>query len=312
MSTRHTKAAKTRKTTGSKIAAMSAATLATAGVVAGGVAISQDAPSAEAVPGNSVVLGDSLTANPDLYNYFAGKGVPLPNPVLSGSGCGTDNRFSDGVGRGSGLPVDNYSCAGASYRTGGMHISDQARIAHDQGSLNGETKQVVLLAGTNDTYPYVLNDHLPVDQIEANLRNAIADTVREVKGYAPNADVKVIGMPHVVNSLGQVCPINLIPNVQVPSLTIQISDLEWALERAGQDGANAGGARFVSLKPVSDGHEMCSNDRWIVGLIDTTSGRRNLPVHMTDAGLAAVGLNLDHLRHHFSSLGFASSSDYMV
>lgn len=289
MSSRHTKAGTSGNRSRTRIAGMAAAAVAAAGVVAGGIAVSQDAPSAEAVPGNVVVLGDSLTANPDIYNFLAGKGLPLPDPVLSGAGCGTDNRFSDAVGRGAGLPVDNFSCAGASYRTGGMHLSDQANIARDKGALNAETRQVVLLAGANDTYPYVLNDHLPVDQIETNLRNSITDTVRQVKSIAPNADVKVIGMPHVTNSLGQVCPINLIPNIQVPSLTIQISDLEWALERAGQDGAVAGGARFVSLKSVSDGHEMCSSDRWIVGLIDTTSGRRNLPLHMTDAGLAAVG-----------------------
>jgi hypothetical protein len=45
----------------------------------------------------------------------------------------------------------------------------------------------------------------------------------------------------------------------------------------------------VSLKPVSQGHEMCSNDRWITGIIDTTSQRRNLPLHMTDIGLRNVG-----------------------
>ena len=34
---------------------------------------------------------------------------------------------------------------------------------------------------------------------------------------------------------------------------------------------------------------MCANDRWIVGLVDTTSQRRNLPLHMTDTGLRVAG-----------------------
>lgn len=284
MSTTHTKAS-----TKTRIAGLAAAAVASAGVIAGGIAVSQEAPSAEAVPGNAVVLGDSITANPDLYNYFAGKGVPLPDPILSGSGCGTDNRFSNAVGSGSGLPTDNFTCAGASYRTGGMHISEQARIANEKGALNGETRQVIMFAGTNDTYPYILNDRLPVDQIEANLRNAMIDTVRQVKGYAPNADVKVVGMPHIGNAAGEVCAVNLIPNVQVATPGVQVGDIEWAIERAGQDAAAASGARFVSLKPISAGHETCSNDRWLVGLIDTTSARRNLPLHMTDIGLSAVG-----------------------
>lgn len=285
MSTTHTRAS-----TKTRIAGMVAAAVASAGVIAGGIAISQNAPSAEAVPGNAVVLGDSITANPDLYNYFAGKGLPLPDPILSGAGCGTDNRFSDAVGNGSGLPVDNYSCAGASYRTGGMHISEQARIANEKGSLNGETRQVIMFAGTNDTYPYIINDHLPIDQIETNLRNAMIDTIRQVKAYAPNADVKVVGMPHISNATGGVCAVNFIPNMQFATPGVDAGGIEWAIERAGQDAAAAaGGARFVSLKPISAGHDTCSNDRWLVGLIDTTSARRNLPLHMTDIGLAAVG-----------------------
>lgn len=285
MSTRHTTTSGRRLR--NRIAATATAALAVAGIAAGAIAVSGNGtPAAEADGGRAVLAGDSLVANPDLYNFLAGKGVPLPDPVLSRTGCGTDNRFRDAIAGATGQNVQNYTCAGASYRTGGAHVIDQVRQAAANGDVNGAT--VYLLAGTNDTYPYVLNDHMPVPEIENNLKNAIADAVRAARS-AGAADVKVVGMPHVANAAGEVCAINLIPGVQVPTFGINVADLEWAMERAGQAGAAAGGGRFVSLKGPSNGHEMCSNDRFIAGIIDTTSARRNLPLHMTDAGHAILG-----------------------
>ncbi|HIW92671.1 MAG TPA: esterase [Candidatus Corynebacterium avicola] len=283
---RHSARANKKTSAGRRIAGLAAAAVATVAALSGTLL---SAPESQAAPGNTVLLGDSVAANPDLYNYFAGKGVPLPDPILSGSGCGTDNRFANAYAGASGKKVDNFSCAGSSYRTGGMHIKTQANKANAAGKLNGNTSEVVIWAGTNDTYPYVLNDKLPVSKIESNLRASVQSTVAQVKRQAPQANVKVVGMPHITNGAGQVCPVNLIPGVQTPSALIQAGPLEWALERGVRDGANAAGGKFVSLKPVSKGHEMCSNDRWVVGLIDTTSQRRNLPLHMTDVGLRNVG-----------------------
>ncbi|MGO1948645.1 MAG: GDSL-type esterase/lipase family protein [Mycobacteriaceae bacterium] len=286
MSSRHSASPSARTRTGRKIAGLAAAAVATVAALSGTLL---SAPESQAAPGNTVVLGDSVVANPDLYNFLAGKGLPLPDPILSGSGCGTDNRFANAYRSAKGGAVDNFSCAGSSYRTGGMRISTQADKARTAGKLNGSTGEVVIWAGTNDTYPYVLNDKLPVPKIESNLRGSVERTVAHVKRLAPNANVKVLGMPHISNGAGQVCPVNLVPGVQVPSALIQVGDLEWALERGLRDGANKAGGQFVSLKPVSRGHEMCSNDRWVTGIIDTTSQRRNLPLHMTDVGLRAVG-----------------------
>jgi hypothetical protein len=285
MSSRHQKASGHRLR--NRIAAGSTAVVAAAGIAVGAVAVSDNgAQQAQADGGRAVLVGDSLPANPDIYNYAAGKGLPLPDPILSRTGCGTDNRFRDAIASGSGQNVQNYTCAGASYRTGGAHVIDQVNQAAANGDVNGAT--VYMLAGTNDTYPYILNDHMPVPEIQNNLKNSIADAVRAAKN-AGAADVKVVGMPHITNAAGEVCAINLIPGVQVPTFGIDVANVEWALEQAGIDGANEGGGRFVSLKGPSDGHEMCAPDRFIVGLIDTTSGRRNLPLHMTDEGHAVLG-----------------------
>lgn len=282
MSARH----RTASRAGRRIAGLAAAAVATVAALSGTLL---SAPESQAAPGNTVVLGDSVVANPDIYNYLAGKGLPLPDPILSGSGCGTDNRFTNSYAEASGKSVDNYSCAGGSYRTGGMQVSEQAQRAQSTGALDAGTSEVVIWAGANDTYPYVLGDKMPVSQIESQLRDSVNRTVAQVKQAAPNANVKVLGFPHITNGAGQVCPINVIPDVQVPSALFQVSDIEWALERALRAGAEGAGGQFVDLKGPSNGHEMCSNDRWVVGLIDTTSERRNLPLHMTDVGLRAMG-----------------------
>jgi hypothetical protein len=285
MSSRHTKASGHRLR--NRIAAASTAVLAAAGIAAGAVAVSGNgAQDAQADGGRAILVGDSLPANPDLYNYAAGKGLPLPDAILSRTGCGTDNRFRDAIAGSNGQDVQNYTCAGASYRTGGAHVIDQVKQAAANGDVAGAT--VYMLAGANDTYPYILNDHMPVPEIQNNLKNSIADAVRAAKN-AGAADVKVVGMPRITSGAGEVCAINLIPGVQVPTFGIDISNVEWALENAGRDGAAEGGGRFVSLKDASNGHDMCSNDRYIVGLIDTTSQRRNLPLHMTDEGHAVLG-----------------------
>src|SRR5699024_11273386 len=88
-------------------------------------------------------------------------------------------------------PVDNYSSSGAPFRPGGNHITSLANKARQDGKLNGATREVVIFAGANDTYPYILNDKMPVPQIEKNLRVSIRNTVNHVKRLAPNARVKV-------------------------------------------------------------------------------------------------------------------------
>lgn len=174
--------------------------------------------------------------------------------------------------------MQNYTCAGASHRTGGAHVIDQVNEAAANGDIAGAT--VYMLAGANDTYPYILNDHMPVSEIQENLKNSIA---RPCRARSP-------ALPTSRSSVCRTSPtpparfINLIPDVNVPTFGVNISEVEWAMEQAGIDGAAAGGGRFVSLKAASEGHEMCSNDRYIVGIIDTTSTRRNLPLHMTDEG----------------------------
>ncbi|HIW96696.1 MAG TPA: hypothetical protein H9867_09520 [Candidatus Corynebacterium gallistercoris] len=248
------------------------------------------APAAQAAPGNSVVLGDSLAANPTIVDYVAGKfSMAIPGARVNPLGCGTDYRLSGSIGAANGTEVADYTCAGASYRTGGIHMIDQVRRAHRDGALDAGTREVVLFSGANDTYPYMINDRMPVPQIREQLKVAIRDAVNEARRLAPNAKIKVVGYPTISNPDGRVCLLNVIPGQPTVDVLFNIREVEDALQWAAVDAAAETGAQFVDLKPLSAGHGMCSNDRWIAGVIDTTSGPRNLILHMTDAGLNAVG-----------------------
>ncbi|WP_448852638.1 GDSL-type esterase/lipase family protein [Corynebacterium sp. 335C] len=252
-----------------------------AGLAAAGM-LAAAAPMAAAAPGNAVAFGDSLTANPSLVDYARASQPGQANAA----DCPTDGRFAAGYSAASGLHTDDYTCAGASFRTGGMRIAEQVRRATESGALDAGTSQVVLLAGANDTYPYVLNQRMPVPEIQENLRVAVRDTVNQIRAAAPNARIKLVGFPTISAPDGGVCLVNFGPGgARTPGINIrEIEDgLQWAVIQAAGDT----GVEFVDLKPMSTGHDMCSADRWIVGVIDDKLPY-NLTLHLTHAGLDAV------------------------
>lgn len=245
-------------------------------------------PAANAAPGNTVVFGDSLPANPTIGDYMTGKGMAVPGGRTNAVGCGTDFTFSNAVGHAAGTPVDDYTCAGASFRTGGMRIMDQVNRAAETGALDQGTRQVVFLAGANDTYPYVLNDHMPMPQIQENLRVAVRDAVNRAKEIAPNATIKVAGYPEVSGPNGEVCLVNT-GGVGLPAPAVNLTEIEAGLDAGLRQAAEDTGSRFVDLKGITGGHNTCSPDNWVVGLVDDKIGQYNLILHMTTPGLDTVG-----------------------
>ena len=123
-----------------------AAILATTALAAG------NTTALAATPGNTVLVGDSVVANPTFSDYWKNKANAKTN---TGVGCVTDGSIADEIANASGgAHVDQYQCAGASFATGGHHIDDSLRTAAQHGDLNPQTKNVVIVAGANDTYPY--------------------------------------------------------------------------------------------------------------------------------------------------------------
>ncbi|AGE37152.1 GDSL-type esterase/lipase family protein [Corynebacterium urealyticum] len=242
---------------------------------------------ASAAPGNTVLLGDSIMANPSVAHYMSQRGIPLDPKPLNGVGCASDDRFKNAYASVKRAPVDNYSCSGASFRTGGKHITSLANKARQDGKLNGATREVVIFAGANDTYPYILNDKMPIPQIENNLRVSIRNTVNHVKRLAPNARVKVMGYPRITNPAGQTCYLNLLPQ-GTPSLIVKARPVEDALQRAAANASRDTRSTFVDIKPMTTGHDTCARDRWITGIIDVAPQHRNLAFHLTHHGITEV------------------------
>lgn len=238
---------------------------------------------AHAAPGNSVVVGDSIPANPTVVDYIAGKQqIKIPGARINKVGCGSDGTFVAGYRSTYGGPVDDYTCAGGSLHTGGKHVDQMLSRAAARGDLNGATKEVAIFAGFNDTYPHL--GRAPLSRIEHDIYNGYVNAIKLAKRYAPHAKIKLVGYPTIGTN---VCLVRPAPRVNLPLPAGIIHDIENRLQRSGRAAASATGAQFVDLKPVSAQHGMCSNDPWMRGIIDAVPG--NLPVHMTHNGLYAVG-----------------------
>ncbi|OFU57519.1 MULTISPECIES: GDSL-type esterase/lipase family protein [Corynebacterium] len=246
---------------------------------------------AQAAPGNTVVFGDSLPANPTLGDWLTAKGAPIPGGRVNEMGCGTDFLFSNAVGAANNTPVADYTCAGSSFRTGGIPISEQINRATATGALDRGTREVVILAGANDTYPYIANERMPMPQIQENLRVAARDAINQIKHVAPQAKVKIAGYPTVSGPNGEVCLINT-GGVGVPTPAVNLREIEDGLDAALAQAAGDTGVQFVSLKAATAGHGTCDADNWVVGVIDDSIGDYNLFVHMTNHGVQVAG---DHV-----------------
>lgn len=239
------------------------------------------APTASAAPGNAVLFGDSIAANPTAGNYIINKIAPAAPIPTTGAGCATDNAIPHKYTARNGQPMTSFACAGASFTEGGMHISTQIDKAVRSGKLNGSTSTVVLYAGANDTYTKVLNSHKSVNRMGAELQSAMTGAINRIKSHAPNATIKVMGYPTITNPAGHTCVIGHLPPTSFNPLTPQI---ERKLEEVSQNAARATGAQFISLKAASRGHDLCSSDPWIAPLIASPKPA-NLPFHYTFGGL---------------------------
>ena len=251
-------------------------------------------PAATAAPGGTAVfVGDSIPSNPTPLSYLAGKtGSPIPGTHVNANGCGSDGVMPSAYGQAAGKQTFDFTCAGASIRSGGELVTTQLRHASAAGKLNASTSEVVIMAGANDTYPHILNQ-VPMNRIETDLTNGLVNTINLAHRLAPNARVKVVGYTQISAPNGDVCVINIGDNTTPVGAIPAVRDSENILQRAGVNASNRAGATFVDSKVISRGHDMCAsaNQRWIMGVVDTSPQPHNLILHMTNAGLRAVANN---------------------
>lgn len=237
-----------------------------------------------ATPGNTVLTGDSVVANPTVPDYLKNKANIKQN---TGVGCVTDGSIADEIANASGgAHVDQYQCAGASFATGGHHIDNSLRTAAQHGDLNPQTKNVVIVAGANDTYPYKQD----IQASDHAIRNGLRSALQVAHEHAPNAKITVVGYPHV-SSHDRTC----LTSATIPLPINQVPTTEARLQNTLREVAQQNNATFLDAWPMSEGHDTCSRDRWWVNLVDIMPpAPGNLPLHLNAHGTHAYGQFIGH------------------
>ncbi len=133
-------------------------------------------------------------------------------------------------------------------------------------------------------------DDTLVDRINAAAPQ-LADTLQQIHAKAPNAKVMVVGYPEVLPANASTCA------GRQPVTVGDVSYLHGILGKVNSmlaDTSAANGATFVDTTAATEGHDVCSDDRWIEGALP---GQPAVPFHpnaygekaMAGAVLAALG-----------------------
>ncbi len=108
----------------------------------------------------------------------------------------------------------------------------------------------------------------------------VTGVLREIRKQAPEATVVLVGYPRLVAD--RPCPAMPLAEGDVALLADLESELNDALRRA----ARTARAEYLDMHPVSEGHEVCSDDPWVNGRI--TDQTRALAFHPFEEGQQAV------------------------
>lgn len=274
----------------------------TAGIAACAALVAGTAAPATAQPtGNVVVFGDSFASSPDQYRNSAlnltgisklssGSSERLVSSYPSQAGClqGPDNWPRQLQAR-TGLTVADWSCTGHQSASLPGHVD----LAVRAGDLNANTQAVTLAVGFNDHWrPLVESPGAPynADAVRDNYFRNMHEAVAKVRAAAPRAEILIPGMLSVTGETGRLCLINVMPNAPlgVPAPRVQ----QWEQRTQSYQRALAAqvGATFIDIRALSTNHSTCARDadRWVAGLIDTTTADYNMALHPSRAGSAFV------------------------
>lgn len=214
------------------------------GVMAGGASAAAAAPS-------YVALGDSYASGDGTGVYFETSCFTSPDayPPLVASADDLSLTFA--------------ACSGA---------TTSSVISSQLGSLNASTSLVTVQVGGNDAgFTNVIVNcaalfftcSSAIDKansfIENTLPGELDTTYTDIRNDAPNAQVLVIGYPHLFTSDGSRCGLNVLTSGNEESLN-QTADL---LDSALASAAASHGFTFVDPRDAYSSHEVCQGSPWL-------------------------------------------------
>jgi lysophospholipase L1-like esterase len=252
----------------------------------------------------AAVAALALAASACESGQAAGGGVDLPDPVVdtevttrvdyvamgdsfsAGPFIGTMRTDPQGCARSKDnypafladwLDVASYTdvtCSAATTRDlhAPMVMFDGNTTGPQIDALSAETDLVTLGIGGND---FGIYDSLiqcqrgpavacPVDQLRADtgkVAGRVEDAVRRIAKVAPDAEVLVVGYPDILPTEGTCRAVGVPAEVLAP-----VTEVAAMLNASIRRGARAGGASYVDMAAVSDGHDVCAKGRaWVNG-----------------------------------------------
>lgn len=240
-----------------------------------------------------VTYGDSYTANPSQLVGMANQyeelkpfltDYPRTGQLESGKECLQAPDNWPRLLQDEGMDVRDWSCTAQTSRT----MLDRIDASIAAGDLTADTDSVVFPVGLNNFGPWGQKDGVDVTDFDA-VQDAYAADMREaarrVRAVAPDAALVVSGMPQIGHG-DRYCIVNVVPDHPAGLSVPYLARAEDAVQTMQRQSAEEIGATFVDLKAASQGHDSCAPDadRYIAGLIDTTTPDYKMIIHPSQAG----------------------------
>lgn len=151
-----------------------------------------------------------------------------------------------------------------------MRMFDGETTGPQLDAVSAETDLVTIGMGGND---FAIYDSLikcqdgaacDVDELAADAGKVAARierAVRRIQEAAPDAEVYVVGYPDILPTEGACAAVGVSADVLGP-----VAEIAERLNSSLRRGAEAGGAAYVDLAAVSEGHDVCAKGRaWVNG-----------------------------------------------
>lgn len=247
-------------------------------------------------PGNTVLFGDSIFANPTYdqindpigqMNPYTGKtGAGTPSP----QGCPQGARtVATELQRITGKHTINYGCPGTSAASPSTRFSFQSQVDH--AISNGDVSRastVVIMIGINDGVRHFYNPNSVIPKI----RHEVAAKINDIKRANPHVHVATVAYPSFSAENGAVCPVRVNPlnkRTGVPLDVFAFKSIEESADYALYKAAQDTGSQFYNTRGATRHNNMCAPNsiRWMAGTVETQNPH-NFAGHLTHAGVTGV------------------------